>query len=332
VAGPLRFRRSTDGWSLDRVESALHRPLDDRFGATLSTPWYAPPDGYDARRLEMDNGDRALFAWNDHGAYWLGNTETPEALWRTDKIALGEAPDGLAAWAEREFAAEVAMAEPWLADSEHLLEFFLPVLCSKDGRESTREFFRDQAMGFPDADREEALACYDDFLASGALDDHRYTMAAKLGTSEQHDLVRMRATMAEFTTAKLLVEAGYDLVPEPGVADGHHLDFRVPGPDVLVEVTRPEPPHRRRAGTPAAAVRETVDGKSGTQLRAAPDALLFVDCSSFPDDEWAAVRDERPAVGHEPSLVYRFRPDGSREGYTTGDVPLVLDWATSRPD
>jgi hypothetical protein len=329
VAGPLRFRHSTQTWNLGRVESALLRPLDQRFGATLASPWYAPPDGYAARRLEMDNGDLALFAWSEDEAFWLGNTETPEALWRTNKVELRDAPDGLGGWAERELAAQVAMAEPWLAEYEHVLDFFLPVLCSKDGAETTRAFFRAEASGFPNATRDEGLVFYDDFLATGALDDHRYEMASKLGTSQGGDGVRMRATMAEFNAAKLLTEDGYDVVPEPGVADGHHLDFRVPSADALVEVTRPEPPRRRRAGTPAAAITETVDGKRRTQLRAAPNALLLVDCTSFEAEEWRTLLDGKPAVGHEPVVVYRYRPDGSKQAYAKGDLPLDLGFVTA---
>ena len=331
MAGPLRFRRSTESWNPQRVEQRLYRPLDDRFGATLSGPWFAPPEGYTARRLDMDNGDVALFAWTNGEAYWVGNTETPEVLWRTNKLALGDAPDGLGAWVERELGAQLREEEPWFEDYEHLATFFLPVLCSKDGKDSTRTFFREHAAGFPDADREAGLTFYDDLLARGVFEDFRYTMAAKLGTSESRDLVRMRATMAEFNAAKLLADAGYGFTPEPGVDDGHHLDFRVPEADVLVEVTRPEPPSRRRAGTPAAALRQTVDGKTDGQLRVASEALLLVDATSFRDDEWAAVRDERPAVGHRPAVVYRFRPDGSREGYAVGDVPLEFDWLAPQP-
>lgn len=329
MAGPLRFRHSTQAWTLGRVESALLRPLDQRFGATLETPWYAPPGGYAARRLEMDNGDLALFAWSDREAFWLGNTETPEVLWRTNKIELRDAPDGVGAWAEGELAAQVAMAEPWLAEYEHVLEFFLPVLCSKDGAETTRAFFRDEASGFPNAPRDAGLGFYEDFLATGALDDYRYEMASKLGTSEGGDGIRMRATMAEFNAAKLLADDGYDVVPEPGVADGHHLDFRVPSADALIEVTRPEPPRRRRAGTPAAAIKETVDGKRGTQLRAAPNALLLVDCTSFEADEWRTLLDDKPTVGHEPVVVYRYRPDGQKQAYAKGDLPLDLGFVTA---
>lgn len=324
MAGPVRFRHSRESWNLSRVERELHRPLADRFGATLATPWYAPPAGYEARRLEMDNGDRALFAWSDAGAYWLGNTETPETLWRTEKVTFAEAPTEVAGWAERELLAELREAEPWLADYEQVARFFLPVLVSKDGRETTRAFFRDHAAGFPDATREEGLDFYEGVLETGVLDDDRYTMAAKLGTSEERDLVRMRATMAEFNAAKLLADAGYDFEPEAAVDSGHALDFRVPAAGVLVEVTRPEPPGRRRAGTPAAALRETVGGKTDGQLRAHPDTLLLVDCTSFGEDEWRPIREGRPAVGHEPAVVYRIRPDGNREGYALGDVALDL--------
>ena len=195
---------------------------------------------------------------------------------------------------------------------------------SKDGRETTREFFRDHAAGFPDADREDALAFYEEILATGALDEFRYTMASKLGTSERVDLVRMGATMAEFHTAKLLTDAGYEFTPEVGLDSGHALDFRVHDPDVLVEVTRPEPPTRRRAGTPAAALRETVSGKRNDQLDAHADAVIFVDCSSFRDDEWLTVAEAEPHAGHEPAVVYWLRPDGRLDGYTCGDVPLSI--------
>jgi hypothetical protein len=323
VAGPVRFRRATDTWTARRVEDALYRPLDDRFGASLTSPWYASPDGYEARRLEMDNGDLALFAWDPDGdGYWLGNTETPEALWRTEKYTFEEVLYPVARWAQRELLATLAEADPWLAAYEYVSWFFLPVFFSKDGRETTRTFFRDHAAGFPGADREEALGFYEEVLATGTLDDFRYTMASKLGTSERVDLVRMRATMAEFNTAKLLTDAGHEFTPEVGLDSGHALDFRVHGPEVLVEVTRPQPPEDRRAGTPAAAIRETVGSKRTDQLDAHGDAVVFVDCSSFRDDEWLTVSDGQPATGHEPAVVYWLRPDGRLDGYTCGDVPL----------
>ena len=325
MAGPIRFRYTHDTWSESRVEAALYRPLDQQFGATLSNPWFSPPAGYQARRLEMDNGDLALFCWSDDAAYWLGNTVTPEVLWRTDKCTFDEAPYPVARWAQRELLAQLEEEDPWLAAYDHLAWFFLPVFFSKDGRESTRAFFRDHAGGFPDADREDALAFYDELLSSGILDDHRDTMATTLGTSEGLDLVRMRATMAEFTVGKLLVEAGYDPVPEVELGSGHALDFRVE--DTLVEVTRPEPPRRRNVGTPAAAVRATVGAKSGGQLSAHPGAFLVVDCTSFRDDEWNSVRAERPEVGHRPSMVIRARPNGTIEAYSHGSLPLDLDAA-----
>jgi hypothetical protein len=132
----------------------------------------------------------------------------------------------------------------------------------------------------------------------------------------------MRATMAEFNAAKLLTDAGHDYTPEVSMDSGHALDFRVHDPETLVEVTRPEPPSRRRAGTPAAALRETVDGKTRDQLAAHEEAVVFVDCSSFRDDEWNSIAAERPAVGHEPAVVYRMHPDSPPAGYTTGTVPI----------
>jgi hypothetical protein len=330
VAGPVRFCRARDSWDAARVERDVYRPLDARFGATMRTPWYAPPSGYEARHLEMDNGDLALFAWTDSGdgagdAYWLGNTETPEVLWRTDKCTFEEAPYPVARWAQRELLATLRETDPWLADYEYVSWFFLPVFFSKDGRETTREFFRDHAAGFPDSERDEALAFYEEVLATSRLDDFRYTMASKLGTSERMDLVRMRATMGEFNAAKLLSDSGYAFTPEVALDSGHALDFRAHDPDALVEVTRPEPPTRRRAGTPAAALRETVDGKRGGQLAAHGSAVLLVDCSSFRDDEWLAVAGEEPDVGHEPAVVYWLRPDGRRDGYTRGDLSLSID-------
>jgi len=271
----------------------------------------------------MDNGDLALFAWGED-AYWLGNTETPKALWRTNKRTFEEAPYPVARWAQRELLAELAATDPWLAAYDYVSWFFLPVLFSKDGRETTREFFRDHASGFPDASREAGLQFDEDLLAVVDLDDHRYTMASKLGTSEAVDLVRMRATMAEFNAAKLLSDAGYTYTPEVVMDSGHALDFRVDDPETLVEVTRPEPPTRRRAGTPAAALRETVDGKTGNQLSAHADAVVFVDCSSFRDDEWGAIIAEEPDVGHEPAVIYRMHPDSPTAGYTQGAVPLQV--------
>ncbi len=321
MAGPIRFRRDDTSWTLERVDSELRQPLDGKFGATLSHPHFSPPPEYEARQLRMDNGDLALFAWGED-AYWLGNTETPKALWRTNKHTFGESPYPIARWAQRELLAELETADPWLAAHEYVSWFFLPVLFSKDGRETTREFFRDHAAGFPDASREAGLTFYDDLLKTVDLDDHRYTMAAKLGTSEAVDLVRMRATMAEFNAARLLTDAGHTYTPEVSMESGHALDFRVHDPETLVEVTRPEPPSRRRAGTPAAALRETVDGKTSDQLDAHAEAVVFVDCSSFHDDEWRAVAAEQPDVGHEPAVVYRLHPDSPAAGYTKGAVPL----------
>ena len=319
MAGPIRFRYSTERWDNGRVEHELRQPLAGKFGATLVDPTISPPPEYEACRLEMDNGDLALFAWReDSGAYWLGNTETPESLWRTEKYTFEESPYPIARWAQRELLAELEAADPWLAAYKHISWFFLPVFFSKDGRETTRTFFRDHAAGFPDATRGEGLSFYESFLSTGVFDDHRYTMATKLGTSEQTDLVRMRATMAEFNAAKLLTDSDYAFTPEIPLDSGYALDFRVHDPETLIEVTRPEPPSRRRAGTPTRAVKDTVAGKKGTQLDAHPDAVVFADCTSFRDDEWAAVAAESPGVGHEPAVVYRMRPDRAPAGYVQG--------------
>jgi hypothetical protein len=254
------------------VRADVFGPLDANLGAEMRPPWFKPPDGYEARRFEMDNGDVALFCWSktDPVAYWLGNTETPSSLWRTDKFGFDEVPDAVSAWAERELLAQLHEEAPWLADYPAVSWFFLPVFLSKDGRQTTRAFFRDHAAGFPDAGSEEALSFYESFLATG-----------------------VRASRG--------------------------------GDATLVEVTRPLPPRRRSANSPVAAVRETAGTKTDGQLEAhGGGVVLFVDCSSFPDDDWAAVRGERPAVRHKPAVVYRMRPDGSVEGYRLGRVPLDL--------
>ena len=111
----------------------------------MNGPWFAPPEGWAARRLEMDNGDLALFAWNGQEAYWMGNTETPETLWRTEKYTFEETSDPIAEWGERELLAQLEVEDPWLTDYEHVAHFFLPVFLSKDGRDSTRTFFDDHA-------------------------------------------------------------------------------------------------------------------------------------------------------------------------------------------
>jgi hypothetical protein len=327
MASPLRFRRSTERWDEDRVRGALLSPLDEQFGARLRAPHVDAPEGYTARRLEMDNGDLALFAWDGAGAYWLGNTVTPETLWRTNKVTFAEAPFQVSRWAQRELMVDLERQAPWLTPFEYLAWFFLPVLFSKDGRETTRAFFRDDAAGFPDATREEGLGFYDRFLKTGILNDHRYTMAAKLGTSEYSDFVRMRATMGEFDAAKLLSDADHEFVPEAERDSGHSLDFVVDTPrgDRLVEVTRPTSPRNRPVGTPIAALRRTVDSKTDDQLAIHDEALLLVDCTSFRDDEWNAIRAERPDLAYEPTVVFRYRPDGHCEGYRYGDVPLAFD-------
>ncbi|PSQ14761.1 hypothetical protein BRD02_08330 [Halobacteriales archaeon QS_8_69_73] len=324
MAGPLRFRRSDETWTDDRVAAELLAPLKSSFGARLEDPWFrVADDRYETCRLEMDNGDVALFCYRPGRAYWLGNTETPEPLWRTEKVTFGEAPYAVSRWAQRELTARVELTDPWLAEFGYVTWFFLPVFCSKDGRHTTRRFFAEDAAGFPDATREEGLDFYASLLSTGVLDAHRYTMAAKLGTSDGYDVGRMRATMAEFTVAKLLADADLDFEPEVEQESGHALDFAVGGD--LVEVTRPEPPARRSgADHPVAAVRETGRSKRSDQLAKHPDSALFIDCTSFRDDEWAAVGGERPGVGHEPTVVFRARPDGRVEGYRRGDLPFDL--------
>ena len=327
MAKPLRFRRSPHGWTEERVDAKLTADLDANLGATRGDPWFRAPEGFDAVRFEMDNGDVALFAYSDAEGYWLGNTETPSALWRTDKYGFDDVPYPVARWAQRELLAQLHDESPWLEAYPHVSWFFLPVFLSKDGRESSRSFFADHAAGFPDADPEAALAFYESVLRTGALDEHRYTMAGKLGTSPVLDRTRMASAMAEFNTAKLLLDGGYDIEPEAPVSTGHSIDYRAErnGSVTLVEVTRPAPPNRRRTSNPVAAVRDTAETKVNGQLdEHAGGVVLFVDCSGFPDDDWAAVSAERPDVRHRPAVVYRLRPDGSVEGYAKGSVPLEI--------
>ena len=307
----------------------------------MGDPWFKPPSGYEAVRLDMDDGSLALFCWTDSdegpegaggggpAAYWLGNTETPSSLWRTDKYPFEAVPYPIRRWVEKELTAGLHDEEPWLADYPHVSWFFLTVFCSKDGAGTTREFFRDHAAGFPDATSEEALAFYEEFLHTGVLDPYREEMASKLGTSEYFDETRMTATMGEFDVARLLTLAGYDIVPEIEVTTDHVIDYRAERPDgtsTLVEVTRPVALNRRSANNPAAAVRDTVETKTSGQLEAHGGGItLFVDCSSFQDDDWATVRGEQPDVGHRPAVVFRSRPDGRSEAYSKGSVPLELD-------
>jgi len=333
VAKPLRFRRSPRRWTADQIDTQLFRDLDDNLGATRLDPWFSPPSGYEAVRFEMDNGDIALFAYGPDEAFWLGNTETPSALWRTDKWGFDEVPYEISRWAQRELLAQLHDESPWLEPYPHLSWFFLPVFLSKDGRETSRTFFHDHAAGFPDATREEALAFYESILKTGALDEYRYTMAGKLGTSPSVDRTRMASALAEFNTAKLLVDNGYDIEPEAPVSTGHSIDYRAEDGEraVLVEVTRPAPTNRRRASNPIAAVRDTAATKVNGQLdEHAGGVVLFVDCSGFPDDDWHAVRDEAPEVRHRPAVVYRMRPDGTVEGYSKGNVPLELQTVSER--
>ncbi len=328
MAKPLRFRIDRGQWDEARVQSALYEDLDGNLGASMRHPWYRLDGPYEARRFDMDNGDTALFAWGQGVAYWLGNTETPSALWRTDKIELDDAPDEIRSWAEREFLAELYEDEPWLTDYPALSRFFLPVLSAKDGRETNRRFFRDHAAGFPTTDRDVALEFYESFLETGVLDPYRHVMAGKLGTSNSLDAHRMAAAMSEFTVAKLLTEGGYTIEPEAAVSSGHDIDYRVTrGTEgTLVEVTRPSPPARRAANSPARAIRETVETKTADQLDVHGGGVtLFVDCSSFPDQAWNAILDGRPDVGHRPAIIFRVRPGRATVGYAVGGVPLGLE-------
>ena len=340
MAKPLRFRYARGSWTSNRVNRDLFEPLDRNLGATQRSPHFPAPSGYEARRFEMDNGDLALFCWSDGdigpdgvdaapAGYWLGNTETPETLWRTNKYGFEEVPYPIARWAQRELLKELHETSPWLESYPHISWFFLPVFLSKDGRETTRQFFSDHHAGFPDTTRDAALEFFESFLHTGALDAHRNVMAGKLGTSQYLDRTRMAAAMGEFVVGRLLVDAGYEITPEIAVTTGHSIDYRADPVDsdgsdgVLVEVTRPLPPNRRSANSPVTAVRDTAESKTSGQLtRHAGGVVLCVDCSSFPDDDWAAVLAEQPAVRHKPAIVFRARPDGTYEGYTIGRVPL----------
>ncbi|ELZ84048.1 hypothetical protein DEQ92_08250 [Haloferax sp. Atlit-6N] len=332
MARPLRFRYAPGRWDDSRITRDIFQPLDANLGAEMGAPWYAPPEGYEARRFDMDNGDTALFAWTDDHAYWIGNTETPSSLWRTDKEGFDEAPFEVSRWAQRELIAELFDQSPWLKPYPHLSWFFLPVFLSKDGRETTREFFYDHAAGFPDATREEALEFYESFFATGVLDEYREVMAGKLGTSEYFDPIRMAAAMGEFDVAYLLDDAGYDITPEIAVTTGHSIDFRAentPAGGALIEVTRPLPPNRRSVSNPIAAIRDTAQTKTNGEGQLAEHGggvTLFVDCSSFPDDDWSAIMGEKPDVRHRPAVVFRLRPSGQVEGYSKGSVPVDLPW------
>jgi hypothetical protein len=325
----LRFRRSDERWNEGRLRSELYGPLDGNLGATQSAPGIDPPPGFEAVRFDMDDGSTALFCWGDDRAYWLGNTETPSVLWRTEKYTFEEVPYPVARWAQRVLFADLEAQDPWLAAHAHVAWFFLPVFFSKDGRESSRAFFREHAAGFPDAESGKSLAYYDRVLSSGMLDEYRYEMASKLGTSEQLDLTRMMALMGEVDAAAVLDAAGYDVTPEVEVTTGHSLDFRADREGeqpTLVEVTRPVQLSRRSTGSAVQAVKETVETKVRGQLAEhGGGAVLFVDCTSFRDDDWAAVRGEQPSVGHRPAVVFRVRPAGRVAGYRKGSVPLDLD-------
>ncbi len=327
VARPLRFRYSPETWTAQRVRKDILQPLRANIGARSVSPRFPIGADWETNRFEMKNGDLAVFAWNDEEAYWMGNTETPSSLWKTNKVGWRDAPYHVSRWTQRELLATLHDEEPWLVDYPYISWYFLPVFLSKDGRESTRAFFREHAAGFPDAGRRETTRFFESLLSTGKLDPYRHVMSGKLGTSNHLDHVRMSAAMAEFIAAKILIDAGYEITPEIEVSTGHSLDFRATDEEtnVLVEVTRPQPPLHRAASGPVAAVRDTAETKTNGQLAEhGGGAILFVDCSSFRDDSWAAVRGEQPDVRHRPAVVYRARPSGRVEGYTKGRVPLSL--------
>ncbi len=324
VAGPLRFRRSDATWALERVREQLLSPLDAAFGAQLKDPWFSiEDDRYAAVRITMDNTDFALFCYRDNQAYWLGNTETPEVLWHTEKETFAEAPYAVARWAQQELTARLEVTDPWLAAYEYVTWFFLPVFFSKDGRDTTRRFFAEDAAGFPDASADEGLSFYESILTTGVLDEYRYTMASKLVTSAETDLGRMRAAMAEFNAAKLLNDAGLTFDHEVQLDSGHALDFEVDGS--LIEVTRPEPPARRQyTDSPTTAIRDSGAAKMDEQLSKHPEAVLCIDCTSFSDAEWKTITTDQPMTTHSPTVVYRARPNGRIKGYPIGTLPFDL--------
>ena len=325
MASPLRFRVSHERWNDDRFEREILRPLNDKFGATAERT--DGPEGYEGRVLRMGNGDVALFAWRPDGSnsYWTGNTETPKALWRTEKRAFEDVGGELGDWVQDHLMELLLNEAPWLGRYEGLAWFFLPVLMSKDGAETARGFLRTGA-GLPGVDADVALRFYERIVESGVFDGYRYTMASKLGTSEGSDRVRMEATMGEFNAAAILHDAGYAVEPEIEVETGHSLDFRASrdGDSFIVEVTRPTPTGRRKAETPEHAVRETAAKKTeeGAQLRG-NDAVLFVDCSSFEDPAWRRIVRKNPSGGHEPAVFYRTRPD-EVEAFLKGETRLRL--------
>lgn len=264
-----------------------------------------------------------MFLWDDREAYWIGNTETPSALWQTQKHSFTEVPQPIAVWTQRVLLSDLYRQESWLEQYPNLAWYFLPVFLSKDGRRTSREFFKEHNAGFPATDDDEALTYYEEFLREGMLDPYRYVMASKLGTSQQLDIGRMSATMAEFNAARILTDSGYSPEPEAEVVTGHSIDYRVDGG--LVEVTRPQPPSRRAVNTAVDALRDTVGTKSAGQLSEHGGAvLLLVDASSFTDPQWNQLRERRPDVSHQPSVVFRVKPGEGAEGYRVGDIPLDL--------
>lgn len=322
MASPLRFRHDPQSWSAGRVNAELRGPLHSSIGIESEGTRFGCP-GYTTERFELANGDRALFAYDEQAAFWMGNTETPSALWRTNKRGWDEVPFSVARWARRELIADLHDAAPWLGPYSYLSWFFLPVLMAKDGRDVLRRFFREYQAGYPESDFETALSFFDSFLKSGVMEPYRETMAGKLGTSDVLDHGRMAAAMGEFVVAAVLDRAGYDFEPEVAVDSGHALDFRVE--DTLIEVTRPQPPGERSGvHGPVEALQESVDAKSRDQLAAHPGTLLIVDCSSFVATEWEHIESTTPTLPYSPTVVLWTRPDGTVAGYEQGSAPLDL--------
>lgn len=327
MAKPLRFRVSREQWSDDRVRRDILQPLQANIGARSVSLRASIPAAYTAFRFEMTNGDLAVFAFDDEAGYWMGNTETPRALWRTDKYSWDAVPYPVSRWAQREFLDTLHERASWLAEYPHLSWFFLPVFMSKDGRHSTRRFFREYAAGFPDTDWQTAADVLETLLHPGFLDPYREVMAGKLGTSEHVDRTRMSAAVSEFLAADLLFRADYDVRPEVEVSTGHAIDFRASDDThtTLVEVTRPTNPRRRSASGAVAAIKDTIETKTSGQLSEHGGGIvLFVDCSGFDDAQWEAILKHRPEVGHRPTVVYRVRPGAPTRGYRLGRVPLEL--------
>ncbi len=273
----------------------------------------------------MQNEDLALFARTDGEAYWMGNTETPSALWKTDKFGWREIPYRVSRWTQRELLATLHEEDPGSPTIRTSRGFPAgvyvqgrprvdPVVLSRTRRWLPRR-------GSPGND-----ALFEDFLSTGVLDEYRHVMAGKLGTSDHVDRVRMSAAMGEFVAAKILTDAGYDVVPEIEVTTGHSLDFRARNGDtnVLVEVTRPQPPKtvRRRAPSPQSA---TPPRRKSTAN--SPNTAAARSCSSTAR-RFATTPGTPSAPNNRTSVTARSGlprpPERSRRRVPKGAVPLEL--------